>query len=186
MLRAMLRRGRRTEESVDAVEKSDQGRRVLPERLGASGTCRVAVLGQDIDALKEFARWCLSFSCDAVREARAPAFEVLIEPEDGARARDVARAAAFAAEMIWGPAHCPALAHVEEEGAHALYGSHLVVDMRAGDEAARQRDLSFQVPFLCPQAVLVVHRAGASLASELDQALVSVAGEAPDAAADAL
>lgn len=170
---------------MDAVEKSDQGRRVLPERLGASGTCRVAVLGQDIDALKEFARWCLSFSCDAAREARAPAFEVLIEPEDGARARDVARAAAFAAEMIWDPAYYPALAHVEE-GAHALYGSHLVVDMRAGDEAARQRDLSFQVPFLCPQAVLVVHRAGASLASELDQALVSVAGEAPDAAADAL
>ncbi|MGO4935549.1 hypothetical protein ACTQ40_08240 [Collinsella sp. Sow4_D11] len=149
------------------------------------GQLHVVVKGADIDGAKALARWLLEHARTGAlaaltrpRLARVAEAHITFEPEHGGRA--LAEAAAMAAEMLWVGAPVAMLVHVGKPGNHALFRADLVVDLRrapARDE--RLRDLTMDMTFLCPEALLVMHEPGADLAHELDRAYA-----APDAGAE--
>lgn len=144
---------------------------------------RVAVLGVDIDAAKDLARWLVARAedgtarnlCHAEEAAsqRAP-LEMHVTLQASIKERDLVESCAVAAEMILIQAPCAACAHIAQAGHSALLHADLVVDVRGGsadDIAARREDLSQDMLFLCPGTPLVVHVPGTSLAEELSAVL---------------
>lgn len=111
----------------------------------------------------------IEFACFAVARLDSGALlNVTLQNEDA----DAALRAAFAVENLLNRTPLAAMAHVAKPGRSALLGADLVIDLRQGDNRARQvQMLKLDMSLLCPRAPLLAHQPGASLFDELEALL---------------